>query len=229
MKSIFITGTDTGVGKTHVAVTLIRHLNQYGLSTFGIKPIASGCEYDNNGQMISADALALQVESSIKQPYHIVNPIALAEPIAPHLAAKNAGIKLSVKDAIKKITSSIQLQADINIIEGIGGWLVPLNQNELFSDIISALNIPVILVVSVKLGCLNHAILTSNSIKHAELPFIGWVANCVEPYTNISQENIDTLINWLPVPLLGTVPHGHQSNLSRNEFKINYILERLQV
>lgn len=207
MKSIFITGTDTDIGKTYVTTRLLKQFNAENYTTFGIKPIASGCQRNNSDDLLNDDALALQAAASLQQPYPMVNPIALEAPIAPHLAAKQMGIQLSAKDVSKTITDSIQSSVDINIIEGVGGWMVPLNEHTLFSEVITALNIPVILVVGIKLGCLNHAILTSQQIIQQKAHLVGWIANCLEPNTLVPQENIQTLKQWIPAPCLGVTPH----------------------
>ncbi len=221
MKTIFITGTDTDVGKTYITVSLLQQFNAENLKTFAIKPIASGCEPDSSGKLINADALALQQAASIKKPYATINPFAFREPIAPHLAAKNAGIKLSVADLTAKITSAIQPQADINLIEGVGGWSVPLNDHELLADMVYALGIPVILVIAIKLGYLNHAILTHNNIKQMNIPLLGWVANCIEPDMLAAQVNIQTLNHWISAPCLGVVGYGAAWKYNRNNFNLS--------
>lgn len=205
-KTIFVTGTDTGVGKTTISVLLLRKLNRLGYKTFALKPIASGCIADENNNLINEDALALQAAALIVKPYTVVNPIALKEPIAPHLAAKLMGENLSVDLLTKTIISNLQSEADINIIEGVGGWSVPLNEKELFSEVIVNLKIPVILVVAIKLGCLNHAILTYHNILQMKVSLLGWVANCMEQNTLASSENIETLKQWIDAPCLGVVP-----------------------
>lgn len=218
MNSVFITGTDTGVGKTHVAASLIQQYNNEGYQTFGIKPIASGCSLNAEGQLVNDDALILQKMASIKRPYNIVNPLAFKEPIAPHLAANIAGVQLSVSSVVEAISQSIQSDADVNIIEGVGGWSVPLNDYELVSEVVKALEIPTILVVGIKLGCLNHAILTAKSIEKMGVPFVGWIANCIDPETLVADELVETLKKWLPGPLLGVVPHGHDYHSTKKEF-----------
>lgn len=207
MNAIFITGTDTGVGKTYISTALLRQFNATGYTTFGIKPIATGCKKNDAGNLVNDDALALMAASSVTKDYNIVNPLAFPEPIAPHLAAAQSGIKLSTKQLAQTIVSSIQTTADINIIEGVGGWSVPLNDHDLISDAICLLKIPVVLVVAIKLGCLNHAILTSKNITQSNVPFIGWIANCVEANTLVPSENILTLEKWLAVPCLGIMPY----------------------
>ncbi len=206
-KSIFITGTDTSVGKTYVTLDLINSLNLKGYKTFGIKPVASGCKKNRDGSLQNEDALRIQKTSSLYKPYNIVNPIALQKPIAPSIAASSSKIELSVTYIIEKILSSIQETADINLIEGIGGWAVPINDSETFAEVISILKIPTILVVGIKLGCLNHAILTSDSIRKMRVPFIGWIANCLEKNTLAIEQNISTLKKWLPTPCLNVIPY----------------------
>lgn len=208
MNQIFITGTDTGVGKTHVATTLLRQLNNQGFKTFAIKPIASGAIVNSEGIWVNDDALNLQKSASLMRPYSLVNPFVFKEPIAPHLAAQKEDIQLSLKSVVKSLTASFQPEADFTLIEGVGGWSVPLNDYELVSDIVRALQIPTVLVVGIKLGCLNHAILTQQSIFASDVPFVGWIANCIDPDTLAVEEIIDTLEKWLRVPLLGKIPHG---------------------
>ena len=225
MKSVFITGTDTGVGKTSFAVSLIKSLNNAGYQTLGIKPISSGCKISPKGQRINADALALQEVSSIRPSYEAVNPIALMQPVAPNLAATFSGIKLTADLVYIKILNCINNSANINIIEGIGGWSVPINNQELFSNVICDLNVPVIMVVGMRLGCLNHAILTSNAIIRQGARFMGWVANCLDPNLQAVEENINTLSNWIKAPCLGVLPYNFQTE--NNLFDITRILRCL--
>lgn len=211
LNAIFITGTDTNIGKTFISSLLLKEFNALKLQTFAIKPIASGCHCTNDGSLQNEDALCLQAFSTIQQPYSIVNPIALQEPIAPHLAARKMGVQLSKLMVKKAILSSVQIEADMNLIEGVGGWAMPLNDHELFSEVIKELKIPVILVVGVKLGCLNHALLTYQNIMSMQVPFIGWIANCLVPETLAIEENISFLQQWIKQPCLGIVPYNCQS------------------
>lgn len=211
MKTIFVTGTDTNIGKTFICNLLLKEFNAIGLKTFAIKPLVSGCHYNNDQQLQNDDVIHLQASASIDKPYQIINPIPLEEPIAPHLAARKMGIKLSKSMVKKSILSSLQQEADINIIEGVGGWLMPLNEDELFSDVIDELKIPVILVVGIKLGCLNHALLTYKNIMDMGAPFLGWIANCLDPHTLSVNENIKTLKEWIHPPCLGIVPYNCQT------------------
>lgn len=202
METIFITGTDTNIGKTYVSRLLLEKYNSQGWKTFGIKPIASGCEETASGSLQNSDALTLQQAASIKRPYQQVNPIAFRDPIAPHIAAEKTGVQLTAHRVRKAILASLEPEADINLIEGVGGWSVPLNDHELLSDVISEMNIPVILVIGIKLGCLNHALLTYESILAKGVPFKGWVANCIDPDMLMIEENISTLKKRIKAPCL---------------------------
>jgi dethiobiotin synthetase len=191
-ETYFITGTDTGVGKTFVSLQLLHYFKKQGVSTLALKPIASGCEQTPQG-LVNEDALALQAAASIKLPYHHVNPFAFLPPIAPHIAANQVGVTLSVAALTQTLTPILQTQADIKLIEGAGGWLLPLNKMETLADYIETLNVKIILVVKMQLGCLNHALLTAKEIKNRGLTLAGWVANTINepmPYLN---ENIETL------------------------------------
>lgn len=222
--AIFITGTDTDVGKTFVSCLILRAINALGLKAFGLKPVASGCEENNVGELINQDALLLQRTASIKKTYEIINPISFKTPIAPHIAANANNIKLTKQIVCQAIISSIQNHADINLIEGVGGWAVPLNNIELFSEVVIELKIPVILVVGIKLGCLNHALLTYHNIVASGGALIGWIANCLDPDTLSIKENIETLQNWIDAPCLGVVPHNCKSITCIN---INAITQQL--
>lgn len=199
MTAIFITGTDTEVGKTYVTVKLIESANQQGFTTFGIKPIASGALLNSEGKLRNDDALRLQAAASVKKPYPTVNPFCFSEPIAPHLAAKS---KLDPENIKQHILSSIQPQADFNFIEGAGGWALPLGNKYLLSEIIVELNIPVILVIGMRLGCLNHAILTYKNMQSMGAGVLGWIANCIDPNMPALEENIEALKEYINRPCL---------------------------
>ena len=155
-----------------------------------------------------------------------MNPLIFEDYIAPHLAAKNAGVQLTASSLIAALKQSIQAEADFNIIEGAGGWSVPLNDHELMSDVIMALKIPTILVVGIKLGCLNHAILTQENIIRSQVPFIGWIANRIEQDTVAADDNIDTLKKWLKAPLLGVVPFRAENHSVDQWINIDHLLKR---
>lgn len=203
-RPFFVTGTDTEVGKTFVSSALLRMARARGLKCVGIKPIAAGCELED-GQFRNQDALELMAAAKSKVPYEIVNPIALEPPIAPHIALKLVG--RDVRAAELAHHCSVGVEADFVLIEGAGGWLVPLNSNETIADACVEIGADVILVVGMKLGCLNHALLTSAAIKHAGLNLAGWVANCIGPKMPFLDQNVETLIERLDAPHLGTVPH----------------------
>ena len=221
-KRYFITGTDTSVGKTVVTVGLLETLNRMGMSTVALKPVASGCDPMDAG-LRNADALALQRAASIKLPYELVNPFAFQPAIAPHIAAQQQGITLTVKGMAQACKPAFDYQSDFMLVEGAGGWLVPLNEKETIADFVKTLNIPVILVVAIRLGCLNHAILTYQSIIEKGLPIIAWVANCISADTSVIQQNIQTLQQWFDAPLLAQI--DYEADLSAC-FKLN-TLERL--
>lgn len=203
---LFIAGTDTDVGKTYISVGLLKAFNDLGLATIGVKPVASGCEYEN-GKLYNADAMLLHQASSIKLPYENINPITFEPAIAPHIAADCAEYQLSVDDIMTKTNTALTCDAGVHIVEGIGGWLVPLNNQETMADFVAAMNLPVILVVGMRLGCLNHAILTYNAIRQNNLHLLGWVANCLDPGIPALVENIATLQKWLDVSCLGVVEY----------------------
>ena len=202
----FVSGTDTEVGKTFVSAALLHALHHNGLSTVGLKPVAAGCE-KLKGQWKNEDALILQKASSLDLPYEVINPIALPDAIAPHLAAENQGRSLSVGAMVEALHEGLQVESDVVLIEGAGGWYVPLNDTEFFSDFAVALSLPVILVVGMRLGCINHALLTVEAIKQAGLPLVAWVANCIDPNMESVQQNIATLKHAIDAPCLGVVPN----------------------
>ncbi|WP_095156188.1 dethiobiotin synthase [Pseudomonas sp. Irchel 3E13] len=201
----FIAGTDTDVGKTTVAAGLLHAAQLAGLSTLGAKPVASGCEVTPKG-LRNADALALIAQSSIKLPYEQINPFAFEPAIAPHLAAREAGIDLSVQGLLGPMREILARQADFTLIEGAGGWRVPLSHHANLSDLAVALKLPVILVVGVRLGCINHALLSAEAIARDGLQLAGWVANIIDSRTSRLEENLASLAERLPAPCLGRVP-----------------------
>jgi dethiobiotin synthetase len=205
-KIFFITGTDTGVGKTTVASLLLENAKAQGLKCFGLKPVASGaCQI--NKQWVNEDALKLHQAASVKLTYEEINPFIFKEPIAPHLAAKHEGKEINVKTIIDKIKSLLDLDVDYILIEGAGGLMVPLNDTETFADLIKELDIPIILVAAMRLGVLNHACLTAIAIEKLGLKFEGWIANCLQPDFQYLQENIETLEKLIAAPNLEIFPY----------------------
>jgi dethiobiotin synthetase len=203
--SYFIAGTDTDIGKTTIAAGLLYAARQSGLSTVAGKPVASGCIVSPEG-LRNADALSLLAECSVALTYEEVNPVAFEPAIAPHLAAREAGVALTVQSLLEPMRYLLNKGADFTLIEGAGGWRVPLADQSNLSDLAKALQLPVILVVGVRLGCINHALLTAEAIAQDGLQLAGWVANIIDGKTARLEENLATLAERLPAPCLGRVP-----------------------
>ena len=203
--AFFVTGTDTEIGKTTIAAGLLHAARLAGLSTAAAKPVASGCVQTADG-LRNDDALALLSECTLALRYEEVNPLAFEPAIAPHLAAQEAGVRLNVAALQGPVQAVLDKRADFTVVEGAGGWRVPLAEGQALSDLAIALQLPVILVVGVRLGCINHALLTAEAILRDGLPLAGWVANLVEPQTSRLEDNLATLAERLPAPCLGYVP-----------------------
>jgi dethiobiotin synthetase len=203
-RGYFITGTDTGVGKTAVTLGLMAYLQAQGNTVAAMKPVASGCERTAAG-LVNEDARQLQRQSSVALPYALVNPYAFEPPIAPHIAAAQAGVTIA-SDTIHSACADIAARADCVLVEGVGGWQVPLNDDETLADLAGILGLEVILVVGIRLGCLNHALLTAQSIVASGCTLAGWVANRLPPAAGCARENINTLKSRLLFPCLGEVP-----------------------
>lgn len=210
MKGLFVTGTDTEVGKTRIAVALTELLQQTHQRVVVMKPVASGCEQTPDG-LRNADALDLLSACKLSLDYAQVNPYAFQPAIAPHIAADEAGIQIDI-DAIVQAFHALQKISDCVVVEGAGGWQVPVNAEQTLADLAVAMQLPVVLVVGIKLGCINHAILSAQAIRQSGLQLAGWVANEMQrsPQT---EAMIKTLQNRMSAPLLGHVPPltGEQS------------------
>jgi dethiobiotin synthetase len=205
--ALFIAGTDTGIGKTHAACTLIHALRASGRSVCGMKPVASGCEETAHG-LRNEDALALLAAGSTPAPaYEEINPVALPEPLSPHLAAAHAGVTIAMQP-LHAAFQNLRARYDVVVVEGVGGWRVPLAPGVLASDIPRAWSLPVVLVVGLRLGCLNHALLSAEAIEADGCRLAGWIGNCIDPGMAAIEENIATLRTLLPAPCLGILPHG---------------------
>jgi dethiobiotin synthetase len=204
-QAFFVTGTDTEIGKTTVAAGLLYAARLAGLSTAAAKPVASGCVLTAVG-LRNDDALALLGECTLALRYEEVNPLAFAPAIAPHLAAREAGVLLNVAALQGPVQAILDKRADFTLVEGAGGWRVPLAGQAALSDLAIALKLPVILVVGVRLGCINQALLTAEAIQRDGLPLAGWVANLVDPLTSRLEDNLATLAERLPAPCLGYLP-----------------------
>jgi len=203
-RGIFITGTDTGVGKTLVAAALMRRLRQAGLRVQGMKPVASGCARAGP-RLINVDAATLQREASLPLDMEIVNPCAFEPAIAPHIAAREAKSPIELAPIIEAY-QALASTADVVIVEGAGGWRVPLWPRGFLSDLPSALGLEVVLVVGLRLGCLNHARLTAEAIERDGLSLTGWVGNLIDPGFERRDENVATLAQLLVAPCLGILP-----------------------
>lgn len=203
-QAFFVTGTDTEVGKTRISVGLIQCLQHAGYKTAAMKPIASGCEWLDK-QWKNEDALALMKQADVTLPYNIVNPYAFEPAIAPHLAAQQAKIEISLPE-IQQRFQQIAEQSEAVIVEGAGGWLVPLNAEQTMADLALTLNLPVILVVDIRLGCINHALLSVVAIQQSGLELAGWVANHTRAQAQ-SDAIIESLKQRISSPCLGVVPY----------------------
>ena len=211
----FITGTDTDAGKTVCTAALLYKAREQGLKTLGLKPVAAGCE-DHGDGLQNDDALTHIEYSTEKLPYMQVNPIALLEPIAPHSAAQCIKKQLSTRRIVGLLRGVLMInRADLICIEGAGGWRVPLNLNETFANVAKELQTPVILVVGMKLGCINHALLTYEAIKNDGVEIAGWIANRVDENMAAYEENLETLQAMLKVPFLGEVPFMENLEISK--------------
>lgn len=204
-KAFFIAGTDTGVGKTTVSCALLAAAKAKGLTTLALKPLAAGCEQTAHG-LRNDDALALMAEMTEPLSYDEVNPVALAAALSPHLAAAEAGRRLSIQQLAGFTRGGLMRRADFALVEGAGGWRVPISSRELLSALPKELGLPVVLVVGMRLGCINHAVLTVEAIVRDGLRLAGWVANVIDPEMAALDENIATLNSMLPAPCLGVLP-----------------------
>lgn len=204
-QGFFITGTDTNVGKTWATVTLMRYFQAQGKTVAGMKPVASGCELIN-GKLCNEDALLLQENASVALDYDLINPFAYQLPVSPHLAGEQNPVDLNKVVAVFEI---LKQKAEIVLVEGVGGWLVPLNHyGDDVQTMATSLNLPVIMVVAMRLGCLNHARLTYQAIIDSGLNCAGWLATCVDPQMQKLDDNLATLKQLINAPLLGVVPYA---------------------
>lgn len=209
MRGVFVTGTDTGIGKTRVAAALLHAFTRAHLKSVGMKPVASGARQTSEG-LRNDDALALQHAAGLPRPYALVNPYVFAPPIAPHLAAAEAGVCIELSQILAAF-HELCAGADAVVVEGVGGWQVPLAENFALPDLARALALPVVLVVGMRLGCLNHALLSARAIQEDGLALAGWVANDIDPAFERRAENLATLKRALPVPLLGEIPYAPEA------------------
>jgi dethiobiotin synthetase len=204
MRGVFVTGTDTNCGKTEISLALMAAWQARGARVLGMKPVASGCHPSPQGPY-NADALRLLAQGSTAAPYHLVNPYAFVPPIAPHIAAGRVGVEIMLEPIVGAYRA-LSAGCDLVVVEGVGGWRVPLSPTLSVNDIPKALDLPVILVVGLTLGCLNHALLTAESIRAQGSPLAGWVGNGIDPELQAGDENIATLAALLDAPCLGVIP-----------------------
>jgi len=204
-QGFFITGSDTEMGKTTLSASLLHFFSAQGLRTLGLKPVASGG---------NQDIQMLQQHANVYFDQAIINPFSFAEPIAPHVAAAHNNQTLSVEKILKAYEHIANDAADVVIVEGAGGWLTPLNDKETLADLAQAINYPVILIVGIRLGCINHALLTLESIQAKGLKVKGWIANCIDPTMLYPEDSIQYLEKHIAAPLLGVVPYQHEVNIA---------------
>lgn len=209
MSAYFVTGTDTDAGKTLVTSGLLALARRRGLTTLGLKPVASGCEATPEG-LRNADALALQAQSRPAADYDTINPYAFAPAIAPHLAARRAGMTLTIDDLVERVLPLLEAKHDLVLVESAGGWRVPLNESQDLSALAVRLELPVLLVVGLRLGCISHARLTAEAIRADGLTLAGWAGSLVDPEfasnAALYRDNLATLETTLSAPCLGIVP-----------------------
>lgn len=205
---VFVAGTDTGVGKTLVACALLHAFAAAGKSAVGMKPVATGCEMSEAG-MRCEDVIRLQQASTLLPPPDLVNPYALALPVSPHIAAAKTGRSIDLEQ-IRRAHDRLRGLADEIVVEGVGGFRVPLNEREDTADLARMLGLPVVLVVGMRLGCLNHALLTAEAVIARGLRLAGWVANRIDPEMTCFEANLESLQRRIPSPLLGVVPYSRQ-------------------
>ena len=205
-RAVFIAGTDTSVGKTHVACALLHALRDAGHSACGMKPVASGC-VPTPGGLRNDDALALQAASCGAPAYDLINPIALRDPLSPHLAAAHDGVQISLPP-LRAAFDALSATHPCVVVEGVGGWLAPLAPELFASDIAKQWRLPVILVVGLRLGCLNHALLSARAIVADGCQLLGWIGNGIDAHMLAPEENLASLRTLMPAPCLGVLPHG---------------------
>lgn len=214
--SYFVTGTDTGVGKTLISCALLHAFAARGKRVAGMKPVAAGCGEDG----LNEDVKQLRAAGNILASLGQINPYSFLQPVAPHIAAQNAGVRI---DLARILTSYRELasQSDMVIVEGVGGFCVPLNDTQDSADLALQLGLPVIMVVGMRLGCLNHALLTALAISDCGLKCAGWVANILDEGMPALQENIEALERRVGAPLLGVVPYRQQPDVRAAAAQLN--------
>jgi dethiobiotin synthetase len=209
-RGVYVTGTDTGAGKSLAAATLLAALNAHGARAVGMKPVASGCESTPAG-LHNADAELLIAHGTGAPAYADVNPYAFAEPIAPHIAAADAGTEITLP-RIEAAYAALSAQASFVVVEGVGGWMAPLGPHLMQANLARALRLPAILVVGLRLGCLNHALLTARAIRADGVELMGWIASSVDAAMARREDNLATLRERLGAPCLGVLPYAETAD-----------------
>lgn len=215
----FITGTDTEVGKTYVSCALLRAFSSHGKRVATMKPVASDCQISEQG-LRNGDALQLIANSDCQLPYEIINPYAFEPAIAPHIAAEQAVISINLTH-LKQCFQKISSDAEVTIVEGAGGWLVPLDDRHSIADLAATLELPVILVVGIRLGCINHALLTAAAIREKGIKLAGWIANHVDSECACTEENICSIAQRINAPCLGILPFDPQADATKRSLSLN--------
>ncbi len=213
-RGVFVTGTDTGIGKTHVAASLLRALNITGVRASGMKPVASGCEMTADG-LRNDDALTLIANGIVGSVYSNVNPFAFSDPIAPHIAARDAGVEITLPP-IDAAFAALSTNTYCVVVEGVGGWCAPLSGSLMQCDVARRLNLPIILVVGLRLGCINHAILSARTIVDDGCELLGWIGNRIDPHMLRVEDNIATLRERIAAPCLGILPFSDDRDARRD-------------
>ncbi|MFM6978776.1 MAG: dethiobiotin synthase [Methylophilaceae bacterium] len=211
-RAMFVTGTDTDAGKTYISAALLRHFAAQSLRVVGMKPVASGVT-ELDGVLHNSDVTQLRQASNVQADVRWINPYCFTPAIAPHIAAQQAGVAIDLQQ-IKQAYEQLCGMADVVVLEGAGGWLVPLNGQQTIADLAQLLDIPIVLVVRIRLGCINHALLSVADIQRRGLTLLGWVANCMEDEMPVMQENIATLQQLIAAPCLAVVGHHGQVNFN---------------
>lgn len=218
-QSYFVIGTDTNVGKTYVASALLRHFVSSGKRAVGMKPVASGCELSAHGiwqgQLVNDDVVALYEAGNVPAALELINPYHFMPAIAPHIAAEKAGVEIDI-DLIVRSYHTLAEMADVVVVEGAGGFFVPVNDQQTLADLAVKLKLPIILVVGMRLGCINHALLTVEAIRARGLTLAGWVANRIDPDMPMFDENLASLRQRIEAPCLSVV--GWQEEAGNFQF-----------
>lgn len=219
-KGFFVTATDTGMGKTTVTKILINEFKKAGFKTLGCKPIACGGSQNEDHE----DVQVYQSINSLQLPREIINPLYFSLPASPNIAAQYSQKKICALDLVDKLNRLRHLPVDYIFYEGIGGWKVPLNRHETMVDVAKELQLPILLIIGIRVGCLNHALLTWDAIIQEKVPVAGWISNIIDDSTPAIEEHIDTLQQWISAPYLGEVPFQNEEHQSISGFNINLLV-----